>query len=147
MADESEYNKLLQELQENLRLNESKETENNEKDKTDESQNDNFELVTGYRDGSKLLYVLAEKCFYKQNTYSKFHDGMAYTCYDSECRARKILINNGTELITLAATHIPHLSMQKMYKELHYLNLMKHLCRTESHSISVSQIYERTQAM
>lgn len=145
MADDNDYLKLMQELQENLRLSESDEEEKNEK--KDEFRNDDFELVTGYRDGSKLLWVPSENCFYKQNSYSKTHDGMAYTCYDSECKARKVLINNGTELITLAAIHIPHISMQKMYKELYYLNLMKNMCRTEPHSVSVSQIYERTQAM
>lgn len=149
MADENEYNKLLQEIQENLRLSESEKNESNEKDKDkeDEFQNDDFEIVTGYRDGSKLLYVPGEKFFYKQNTFSKTYDGMAYTCYDDECTARKVLINNGAERLTLNATHVPHLSMEKMYKELYYLNLMKNLCRTEPHSVSVSQIYERIQAM
>ena len=150
MAEESEYNNLLQEIQENLRISESEENESNEKDEHDEKddfRNDDFEIVTGFRDGSKLLYVPGEKCFYKQNAFSKTHDGMAYTCYDGECTARKVLKNNGAEIMTLNAAHIPHLSMDRMYKELYYLNLMKHLCRTESHSVSVSQIYERVQAM
>lgn len=151
MADDKDkdYIELMKELQENLRLSDNKENEdegNNENGK-DDFRNDNFELVTGYRDGSKLLWVPSDNCFYKQNSYSKTHDGMAYTCYDSECKARKVLTNDDTTLITLASTHIPHLPMQKMYKELHYLNSMKNLCRTEPHSVSVAQIFERTQAM
>lgn len=145
MSDDKDYMELLQELKENLRLNESKEEnlnfESNVLRKID------FELVPGYRSGSNLLWIPSESCFYKQNTFSKTHDGMAYTCYDSECKARKVLTENGTELFTITMRHIPHLPMEKMYKELYYLNLMKHMSRTEPHSVSVSQIFERTQAM
>lgn len=147
MANDNEYVKLMQELKENLRLSEKEENAKNEKNEKDEIRNDDFELITGYRDGSTLLWVRSESCFYKQNTYSKTHDGLAYTCYDSECKARKVLPKDESRLITLAATHIPHLSMTKMYKELHYLNLMKSMCKTEPHSVSVAQIYERVQAM
>lgn len=147
-ADNNDYTKLIQELQDNLRLNEEDENEKSEnEDVKDELANDDFEIVTGFRDGSSLLWIRSENCFYKQNTYSKTYDGVAYTCYDSECKARKVLTNNATELITLAAAHIPHLSMYKMYKELYYLNKMKQMCRTEPHSVSVAQIFERTQAM
>lgn len=148
MADDSAYIELMKELQENLRLSENEENENkeSEEEKNDEFQSEDFELVTGYRDGSKLLWIPSENCFYKQNTYSKKYDGMAYTCYESECKARKV-INNEKNLITIAATHIPHLSMQKMYKELHYLNLMKSMCQTAPHSDSNNDIFERVQAM
>lgn len=144
---DKDYIELMQELENNLRLSENKEDEENKESENGELRSDDFELVTGYRDGSKLLWVPSENCFYKQNTYSKTYDGMAYTCHDSECHARKVLTNDGKKLITIASMHIPHLSMKKMYKELHYLNLMKHMCRTEPHSISVSQIYDKVQAM
>lgn len=147
MADDSDYVKLIEELQENLRMSESEEEKENNGNENDESRNKYFEIVTGYKVGSKLVWVPSENCFYKQNTYSKTYDGMAYTCYDDECTARKVLPNNGTELITLASAHVPHLPMRKMYKERHYLNLMKDLCRTEPHTVSVSQIFYRVQAM
>lgn len=145
MGNDDDYMQLLQEIQNNLRLSEKNEESISTHEKT-ELRNEDFELVTGYRSGSMLLWVSSENCFYKQNTFSKIHDGMAYTCYNNECKARKVLKNNGTELITIATTHELHLPMQKMYKELQYLNSMKDLCRTEPHSVSVSQIYERTQA-
>lgn len=81
----------------------------------EELQNDAFELVTGYRNGSKLLWVSSENCFYRQNTYSKPHDGIAYTQYNSECKARKVLRNNGMESNTIAVTHIPHLFMRQKF--------------------------------
>lgn len=70
---------------------------------------------------------------------------MAYTCYDEECRARKVLTNTG--LVSIQATHVLHLPMKKMYQELKYLNLMKESCRTEPHSVGVSTIFEKIQAL
>lgn len=146
MANDDDYSKLMKELQENLRISGEEEEENEkieDENVNNELEND-FEVVTGYREGSKLLWIPSEKYFYKQNSYSKTYDGMAYTCYDSECTARKVLKDN--ETITLAATHVPHLSMYKMYKELFYLNEMKKMCKTEPHTVSVKQIYDRVQA-
>lgn len=140
--EDIEYQKLIRELEENLRLNKSEENLNYE---NEDIGNIDFEIVPGYRTSSNLLWVQSENCFFKQNVYSKTHNGIAYTCYDEDCKARKVLADNGTKLITINSTHVPHLPMNKMYKELYYLNLMKELCKSEPHSVTVSQIYERTQ--
>lgn len=142
----AEYLKLLQELEDNLRIEESRE-EVHENYELNNGENTDFELVTGYRSTSKLLWVSSDNCFYKQNAYSKKYDGTAYTCYDNECKARKVLTANNTKLITIAAEHIAHLSMESMYWELYYLNLMKRMCQTEPHSVSVAVIYNKAQAL
>lgn len=140
-----EYLKLLQELEENLRIDSKNEVHENYE--LNEDGNTEFELVTGYRSTSKLLWVSLDNCFYKQNAYSKKYDGMAYTCYDNECKARKVLTTNNTKLITIAREHIAHLSMEPMYRELYYLNLMKQMCQTEPHSVTVAVIYNKAQAL
>lgn len=145
-VEKTEYQKLLEELEDNLRISES-ENKAHEISETIKDEKNEFEWVTGYRTTSKLLWVPHENCFYKQNAYSKGYDGMAYTCYDKECRARKVLAEDNTKLVTISGEHIPHLSMEPMYRELYHLNLMKEMCQTEPHSVSVSKIYNKVQAM
>lgn len=143
---DNEYLKLMHEIQDKLRTSDNQ-------DEIDENygikaiRNIEFELVPGSRSTSKLLWVPSEQCFYKQNTYSKTYNGMAYKCYEPECRARKVLTDQNTRLITIAATHKTHMLMYPLYKEFHYLNLMKDMCRTEPHSVAVSEIYNKVQSM
>lgn len=106
---DDEFVKLISELEENLKINESKQDLNYE---NEEFGNIDFEIVPGYRSGSNLLWVSCENCFYKQNVYSKTHDGMAYTCYNEECKARKVLTDNGTRLLTINSSHVLHLYYQ-----------------------------------
>lgn len=149
MAEDSAYAELMNELQENLRISEKEESDKKENEEKINDEEDDFELVTGYKSGSTLLWIPPENCLYKQNVYSKTHDGMAYTCYDAECTARKVLKSDANEssVITINSTHIPHLPMKKNYKELHYLNLMKSMCRTEPNSVTNEQIFKKVQAM
>lgn len=142
----SEYSQLMKELKEKLQLSEKQGELEEDIDEKEVIRNIEFELVTGSRSNSKLLWIPSENCFYKQNTYSKTYDGMAYTCYDDDCKARKVL-NSQNQLITLAAAHTRHLPMKQMYKELFYLNLMKDMCRSEPHSVKVAEIYNKVQAM
>lgn len=143
--ENDEYNNLLMQLKENLHLSEENETHHNDKTFHNSDNYSEFQLVTGFRSNSTLLWVPSEKCFFKQNAYSKTYDGMAYTCYEKECKARKVLSEE--KLITINASHILHTSMESMYKELYYLNLMKEMAQNEPHSSTVSQIFERVQAM
>lgn len=144
--NDKEYLKLMNEIQDKLRFSENQ-------DETDVNyeiegiRNIEFELVPGFRSTSKLLWIPSENCFYKQNTYSKTNNGMAYTCYNNECKARKVLTEQNARVITIASAHTPHISMYSMYKELFYLNLMKDMCRTQPHSITVAEIYNKVQAM
>lgn len=108
--------------------------------------NTNFEFVVGYRSGSNLLWVPSDNCFYKQNVYSKTYNGIAYRCYDNNCTARKVVTEDNI-LLTISESHIPHPEMYNMYKELHYLNLMKDMCRTEPLSVKVSDIYKQVSKM
>lgn len=66
----AEYLKLLQELESNLRINEIEEKRDNcEKN---ELENTAFELVTGFRSTSKLLWIPSERCFYKKMHIRKY---------------------------------------------------------------------------
>lgn len=141
-----EYSQLMNEIKEKLKVSEENDKPKVNQDEEQVITNDEFELVVGSRANSKLLWVPSENCFYKQNSYSKTYNGKAYTCYNDECKARKVL-NQQNQLITIAARHIRHPSMQPMYKELYYLNLMKNKCRTEPHSAKVAEIYNKVQAM
>lgn len=130
IINNEEYSQLMNEIREKLRLSEDKDEPEDNIDEKLDFQNFEFELVTGFRSNSKLLWVPEENSLYKQNTYSKTYNGMAYTCYNDECKARKVLTEQG-QLLTIAASHVTHLSMQPIYKELHYLNVMKEMCKTE----------------
>lgn len=144
--NKDEYSLLMNEIKEKLRINEEQDEPEIEIVGEQAVQNIEFELIVGSRANSVLLWVPSENCLYKQNTFSKSHNGMAYTCYNKECTARKVLTNQN-QLITIADRHTPHLSMQLLYKELFYLNLMKNMCRTEAHSVKVVDIYNKVQAM
>lgn len=143
MENNSEYLKLLELLEENLQLSDSDDEQENVE--IEPIQKIEFEIVTGFRSNSKLIWVPSENSFFKQNTYSKTFNGIAYTCHNPECKARKVLMENDTKLITISATHIPHRSMQPMYKQLFYLNQMKNMCQTEPHSVKVSTIFNKAQ--
>lgn len=69
-SDETEYLKLLEELEDNLRLSDSDDDENQNL-ATESIQQIGFEIVPGFRSNSKLIWISSENSFYKQNTYSK----------------------------------------------------------------------------
>lgn len=146
IVNNKEYFELMNEIKDKLRLTDETGNSENGLDETVDFKNFDYELITGNRGNSQLLWVPEENSLFKQNTFSKTFDGMAYTCYDNDCTARKVLNGQG-QLITIAATHIPHLSMQPIFKKFHYLNLMKGMCRTEPHSVSVADIYNKVQAL
>lgn len=80
-----------------------------------------YEIVTGLRANSQLLYLPSEKQLYRKNTITK--RGVHYKCKTDGCRIR-IYMNNGICYKLIGVEHA-HASSELSYIRLNALNEVK----------------------
>lgn len=102
-----------------------------------------FIWFEGLRTGSRLVWVPKEECVYYYNTTSRKFDALAFTCFDERCKARILIMNDGTAGKEISSPdHYPHGSLYALYKERCLYTWMKERCRTAPASVIIRNIYD-----
>lgn len=100
-----------------------------------------FDWFEGLRTGSRLVWVPNEECIYYSNAKRK--NGTAYTCFHEECKARILIMDDGTAGKEIKSPeHYPHGSLYEVYKERCLFTWMKERCRTAPASVIIRNIYD-----
>lgn len=100
-----------------------------------------FEWIEGLRSGSRLVWVPKEECIYYSNAISKKHNAIACTCYDSSCKERIMILEDGTATRLTNTINHTHGSLYNVYKERTLYTFMKERCRTAPASALIRDIY------
>lgn len=97
-----------------------------------------YEIMSGFRYNSNLLFVKPEKQFYIKNTQSKI--GIGYKCYVKNC-FRRVYLRNEKCFIGDAALH-DHGDKSEMYVNLIALNEMKTILRSVENRRNPRQVFD-----
>lgn len=84
-----------------------------------------FEIISGKRINSKVLYVKEEKQCYIRKSESK--GTIYYTCYKKSCKSRVILKNGQCSKVVNFTQH-NHSDQHAFYEELKALSQVKKIC-------------------
>lgn len=86
----------------------------------------NFEIITGYRKNSQLLYVLDQRMIYvKKSVYNSINK---YECRVKTCKARVSVHPDGKCVLAKNYVEHNHENEEEVYKELKALNSIKDEC-------------------
>lgn len=110
---------------------------------------EDFELVPGKRQASRLLFLNKEKCLYMPVTKDKF--GRRYKCYTSSCSARAVIRVDGVcEKAKRNFLHVQHKTHCELKGKLLATNRIKEscanvetLCAGSSQNVSVRDIFDK----
>lgn len=96
-----------------------------------------FEIMSGKRRNSKVLYIIDEKQFYLQKSEAKGRQ--YYTCYERNCKSRVILEKGQCRKATDFIEH-NHRDQQQLYDELKALNEIKDKCLDVSSTLGAANV-------
>lgn len=87
----------------------------------------NFEIISGFRKNSKLLYLVDQKMiFVKKSVYNNVGK---YVCRQSECKARITVDAEGKCELAKHYVEHNHDNEEEVYKELKAINEIKSDCQ------------------
>lgn len=139
-----EYNKSIEELENN----DDDGSGENETARLDINHNSNgrryiYSWIEGLRTDSRLVWVPEEENLYYTNAINKKSNTIACTCFEDDCNARIVLINDDTASKVPNAGIHTHGSLYHVYKERKLFAWMKETCRTAPASATIRDIYNQ----
>lgn len=104
--------------------------------------NVNFEMINGFKVGSKLIWDRDEKQLYYKNSISKKKQGVGYTCRVEGCTARVFFKSDNTVVRDVGSMHLrTHSDQYHTCKQMWCENKMKERARTAPMSMTPFEIY------
>lgn len=85
-----------------------------------------FEIITGLRVGTSLMYIKSEQQLYKVN--SKLKESTIYLCVNRNCKARAKIMKKTQKCVRHNKFEHNHPNAEKKYDETKVLNIIKEKC-------------------
>lgn len=87
----------------------------------------NFEIITGKRTNSQLLYLIDQKMLFQRK--SVYKNVIKYECRNKTCKARINILPDGNCVLAKNYVEHNHNDEEVAYKEMTALNQIKRDCR------------------